>query len=92
VGRYLASRAGLIDPALAGEIDAEYVTAVPRSLVANFRTRGRKDPRLSMRLIETADRLKAGQKLERGQVQLVEDVAQVATQDAVQISRTILTH
>jgi hypothetical protein len=35
VGRYLASVAGLIDPALAREIDPEYANAVPRALVSS---------------------------------------------------------
>jgi len=38
LGRYLASVAGLIDPALAGEVDAELAKAVPRALAWLQRT------------------------------------------------------
>jgi hypothetical protein len=90
VGRYLASVAGLIDPALAGEIDPEYATAVPRALVSSLGARRRDDPELSGRLIEVADALKTGRTLDGSQVQLVREVANVATHDALSLSREIL--
>lgn len=90
VGRYLASVAGLIDPALAGEIDPEYANAVPRALVSSLGARRREDPELSTRLIDIADALKTGRALDGSQVQLVQQVADVATRDALSLSREIL--
>jgi hypothetical protein len=90
VGRYLASVAGLIDPALAREIDPEYANAVPRALVSSLGARRREDPELSGRLIEVADALKTGRTLDGSQVQLVQEVADVATRDALSLSREIL--
>lgn len=92
VGRYLASIAGLINPNLADQVDAELVTLVPRSVLTTFRTRERSEPDVSIRLIDTAGRLQRDQALEPEQIELVEDVAQVADQDAARLSRSILAH
>lgn len=90
LGRYLASVAGLIDPAMADEIDPELASAVPRVLVASFADRSRSDPELSLRLLATARELKSGHRLAPDQIELVEDVADVATRDALQLTREIL--
>jgi hypothetical protein len=90
VGRYLASVAGLIDPARAEEIDPEYANVVPRALVSSLGARRREDPELSDRLIEVADALKTGRTLDGSEVRLVQEVADVATRDAQSLSREIL--
>jgi hypothetical protein len=90
LGRYLASVAGLIDPALAGEVDPDFANTVPRALVANLAARRRGDRALAHRLLTAARALEAGRTLERDQVELVQDVADVAAQDALQRSREIL--
>lgn len=90
LGRYLASLAGLIDPAYAGEIDGDLATAVPSAVVVNLSDRTRLEPDLSKRLVQTAKTLKAGRKLKPEQVALVEQVGDVATRDAVRLSQEIL--
>lgn len=90
LGRYLASVAGLIDPAMAGEIDPELAAAVPRALVASLADRSRSDPELSQRLLTTARELKRGHTLAPDQIELVQDVADVATHDALALTREIL--
>jgi cyanophycinase-like exopeptidase len=90
LGRYLATVAALVEPSLAGEVDAEFVTQVPRAMVAQLGVMNRQQPDLSRRLLETAHALQTGTPLGGDQVQLVEQVADVATRDVLQRSRQIL--
>jgi hypothetical protein len=90
VGRYLATVAALVDPAHADEVDAEFVAEVPRAMVAELGVLSRRDPELSQRLLDTAHALQAGRTLQNEQVALVEQVATMATRDALTRSRQIL--
>jgi hypothetical protein len=92
LGRYLASVAGLIDPAYVEDIDAEFVNIVPNSLLTDLGTRRESDPEIAHRLLSTANDLIAGRRLGEAQVELVQDVADVATQGALQLSQEILAH
>lgn len=91
LGRYLATTAGLIDPAWAGQVDPEFADAVPVGLVVTLGEQASRSPELPARLVQIADELKANHHLEASEVELVDLVARTATVGALELSQEILT-
>jgi hypothetical protein len=90
VGRYLLSIAGLIDPKYASQVDVDFVNTVPNAIIARLGDLSDEDPTFSDRLVATARGLIDGRKLEAPQLELVKQVADIATEGAIALSREIL--
>jgi hypothetical protein len=92
LGRYLATTAGLVDPAWAGEVDSEFANAVPASLVVTLGEQADQAPNLPGQLVKVARDLKDDNLLEPHEVELVTHVARMATVGALELSQEILAH
>jgi hypothetical protein len=90
LGGYIASLAGLIDPGYADQIEFEYANSIPSALIFDLSARHSSDPQISERLLGTAQQLKVKHELDSSQVRLIEEIAEVANQSALELSQEIL--
>jgi hypothetical protein len=90
LGRYLATLAGLIDPAHADQIDARFANTTPSGLVMSLAARLESEPELSDRLADAAGDLLAERTIDTAEVELIESVARMATDEATRLSHELL--